>query len=200
VKRIPVAIVTALALPLAACGSFYAQAEQPQVCLTVRPQTFTLPNGGLVVAPAGGFQGTFSGQVDLGISDALPDFIVSGPPENHILRFLSLEASITSNSAAANFNWLHDLALTVTDGATTEQLAFYGGGMTTGSKVLKIGPLNAANNLVTFLQNGNMVLHLEGSVAIPAGAPIPTSWTASDQGCFSAKVKKTFQEMIDGTK
>ena len=198
-KRIPVAIVTALALPLAACGSFYAQAEQPQVCLTVQPQTFTLPNGGLVVAPAGGFQGTFSGQVDLGISDALPDFIVNGPPENHILRFLSLEASIASNSAAANFNWLHDLSLTVTDGATSDRLAFYGGGMTTGSKVLRIGPLDAANNLVAFLQNGNLVLHLEGSVAIPAGAQIPTSWTASIQGCFYAKVKKTFQEMIDGT-
>jgi hypothetical protein len=53
---------------------------------------------------------------------------------------------------------------------------------------------------VAFLQGGNMVLLLEGSVAIPAGAQIPTSWTASIQGCFSAEVKKTFGEIIDGTK
>ena len=197
-KRIPVAIVAALALPLAACGSFYAQAEQPQVCLTVKPQTFTLPTGGLAVAPPGGFQDTFSGQVDLGISDALPDLLVSGSPETHILRFLSLEASITSDSAAANFNWLEDLSLTVSNGVLTEQLAFYGGGMTTGSKVLRVGPLDGRNNIVAYLRNGSMVLTLDGAVAIPAGAPIPTSWTASVKACFSAKVKKTFQEMIDG--
>jgi len=199
VKRIPVAIVTALALPLAACGSFYAQAEQPQVCLTALPQTFTIPGGGMV-APAGGFQGTFRGQVDSGISDALPDLLVNGSPDTHILRFLSLEASITASSAAANFNWLQDLSLTVTDGVTTDQLAHYGGGMTSGSRVLKVGPLDAANNLVTFLRDGNMVLQLEGTVSIPAGAQIPGSWTATVQGCFSAEVKKTFDEIIDGTK
>jgi hypothetical protein len=187
------------ALSLAGCGSFYAQAEQPEVCLTVLPQTFTIPGGG-GVAPGAGFQGTFSGQVDLGISSALPDLLVDGSPTNHILRFLSLEASITADSSAANFNWLQDLSLTVSNGVNTDQLAFYGGGMTIGSKILKIGPLNAANNLVTFLQNGNMVMYLEGSVAIPAGARIPTGFTATVQGCFYAKVKKTFEEMINGTK
>jgi hypothetical protein len=199
-KRTPRVALVSLAASLSGCGAFYAEAEQPQACITVPPQTFTLPTGGLVVAPAGGFQGTFSGQVDLGINDALPDFLVNGSPDNHILRFLSMEASITSSSSAANFNWLEELSLTVTNGVTSDQLAYYGGGMTSGSRVLKIGPLNAANNLVTFLQNGNMVLHLEGSVAIPGGAQIPSSWTASVQGCFYAKVKKTFQEMVDGTK
>jgi hypothetical protein len=187
------------ALSLAGCGTFYAQAEQPEVCLTVLPQTFTIPGGG-VIAPPGGFQGTFSGQVDLGINDALPDFLFNGTPENHIFRFLSLEASITSTSAAANFNWLQGLTLTVTNGATSEEVAHYGGGMTTGSRVLKIGPLNAANNLVTFLNQGNMVLTLAGTVSIPAGAQIPGSWTASVQGCFYAKVKKTFEEIINGAK
>jgi hypothetical protein len=198
-KRMLLAALVPAALSIAGCGSFYAQAEQPEVCLTVQPQTFTIPGGG-GTAPVGGFQGSFSGQVDLGISDALPDLLVSGSPENHILRFLSMQASITSSSAAANFNWLQNLSLTVTNGPTTEELAHYGGGMTTGSKILNLGPLNAANNLVTFLQSGNMVLNLEGSVSIPAGAQIPGSFTASVQGCFYAKVKKTFEQIINGTK
>lgn len=197
-NRILLAAIVPAALSIAGCGSFYAEAEQPQACLTVLPQTFTIPGGG-IVAPPEGFQGTFSGQVDLGISDALPDFLVDGPPENHFLRFLSLEATITSNSAAANFNWLHDLTLTVSNGGATDELAYYGGGMTSGSKTLKLGPLDAANNLIAFLQNGGMVLQLEGSVVIPGGAPIPTSFTATVTGCFSAKVKKTLDEIINGT-
>jgi hypothetical protein len=196
-NRILIAVFVPVAASIAGCGTFYAQAEQPEVCLTVAPQTFIIPAGGLVVAPPQGFQGTFSGQVDLGISSALPDLLVNGPPENHILRFLSLEASVTSDSAAANFNWLADLSLTVSDGLLTRQVAFYGGGMTSGSRVLRIGPLDAANNLVTYLQNGNMVLNLEGSVNIPGGAQIPSSFTASIQGCFYAKVRKTFDEMIN---
>jgi hypothetical protein len=198
-KRILLAALVPTALSMAGCGSFYAQAEQPEVCIAVPSQTFTLPTGGIAVAPPGGFQDTFSGQVDLGISDALPDFLVNGSPDDHILRFLSLEASITSDSAAANFDWLDDLSLTVSSGGLTEQLAYYGGGMTTGSKVLRVGPLDGRNNIVAYLRNGSMVLTLEGAVAIPAGAQIPSSWTASVKGCFSAKVKKTFQEMIDGT-
>ena len=186
------------ALSLAGCGSFYAQAEQPEVCLTILPQTFTIPNPtALTVGP---FQGTFSGQVDLGISSALPDVLVDGLPENHILRFLSLEATITSNSSAANFNWLESASLTVSNDVTTKQVAVYGGGMTTGARVLKIGPLDPDNNLLTFLQNGNMVFNLEGSVDIPANAPIPTGFTVTVQGCFYAKVRKTFDELINGTK
>jgi hypothetical protein len=197
-NRILLAAIVPAALSIAGCGSFYAEAEQPQACLTVLPQTFTIPGGG-IVAPPGGFQGTFSGQVDLGISDALPDVLVDGPPENHILRFLSLEATITSNSAAANFNWLHDLTLTVSNGGATDELAYYGGGMTSGSTSLELGPLDAANNLVAFLRNGGMVLQLDGSVVIPGGAPIPTSFTATVTGCFSAKVRKTLDEIINGT-
>jgi hypothetical protein len=198
-KRILLAALVPTALSIAGCGSFYAQAEQPEVCITVPSQPFTLPTGGLVVAPPGGFQDAFSGQVDLGISDALPDLLVNGSPDNHILRFLSLEASITSTSAAANFNWLDDLSLTVSAGGLTEQLAYYGGGMTTGSTVLRVSPLDGQNNIVAYLRNGTVALTLEGAVAIPAGAQIPSSWTASVKGCFSAKVKKTLQEMIDGT-
>jgi hypothetical protein len=186
------------ALSLAGCGSFYAQAEQPEVCLTILPQTFTIPNP--TIQTVGPFQGTFSGQVDLGISSALPDFLVDGLPENHILRFLSLEASITSDSSAANFNWLKNLSLTVSNDTTTKEVAFFGGGMTSGARVLKIGPLDANNNLQTFLQSGKVVFELEGSVDIPANAPIPTGFTVTVQGCFYAKVKKTFEEIINSAK
>jgi len=197
VKHIHVAIVVALVLPLAGCGSFYAEAEQPQVCLTVLPQTFTIPGGG-VVAPAGGFQGTFTGQVDLGISDALPDFLYDGDPRNHVFRFLGLQASIAPTSGAANFDWLEGLSVTAFNGVTTTQLAVYEGGLPPGSRVLKVNPLDANNNLVTFIRDGSMVVNLEGVVNVPGGATVPATWSATVQGCFYAKVKKTFDELING--
>ena len=193
------AAIVPAALSLAGCGSFYAQAEQPEVCLTILPQTFNIPNPTAITV--GPFQGTFSGQVDLGISSALPDILVDGLPENHILRFLSLEATITSNSAAANFNWLESASLTVSNGATTKEVAVYGGGMTSGARVLRIGPLDPDNNLVTYLQSCNLVFNLEGSVAVPADSieRVPAEFTVTVQGCFYAKVKKTFDELINGT-
>ncbi len=198
-KRTLLAALVPAALSIAGCGTFYAEAEQPEVCLTVLPQTFTIPGGG-VVAPPEGFQGTFGGQVDLGISDAVPDFILNGPEQNHILRFLSMQASLAGSSGTANFDWLEDLSLTVSNGVTTSQLGFYSGGLPANSRVLKVGALSADNNLITFLKSGTMVLYLEGSVAVPGGAQVPASWTGSIQGCFYAKVKKTFDEIINSAK
>ena len=84
--------------------------------------------------------------------------------------------------------------------SSNEGRTYYGGGMTTGSTVLRVAPLDGQNNIVAYLRNGSMALTLEGAVAIPAGAQIPSSWTASVQGCFFARVKETLQEMIDGTR
>ena len=194
-KRILLAALVPVVASLAGCSAFNVEAEQPQACLTVPPQTFDIP-----VAPGtvGPFHGSFSGQVDLGITAALPSVVFSGSPDTHILRFLGLDASITPASGVANFNFLQNASLSVTNGVTTEQLAFYGGGLPAGTRVLSLGPLNAVNNLVGFLTNGNMVLYLDGTVDVPAGTPVPTSFTASVTACFSAKVKKTFQELIDG--
>jgi hypothetical protein len=199
-KQALLAALVPAALLVAGCGSFYAEAEQPQVCLAVLPKTFDIVAVTGARPLVGPFQGSFSGQVDLGINDALPDFIVSGSPDTHVLRFLGLDASIAPTSSLANFNYLQGLTLGVTNSATSRRLGVYGGGLPAGSMLLHIDPLDAANNLVTFLANGNMVLTVQGSVNVPAGAPVPTSITASVTGCFSAKVKKTFDEIINGTK
>ncbi len=194
-KRLLPALLAALCIPLAACNTFYAEAEQPRVCLTVPPQSFTIPGGG-IVAPPGGFTGTWSGQVDLGIGNTLPDFLVNGSTDTHVLRFLDLEATLTS-TGATNFDWLQNLSVTVSSGVVTQQLAFYDGGLTRGARTLTLEPVNPDNNLVTFLRNGNMVVFLTGTAAVPAGSPVPSTWTASITTCLYAKVRETLQEMTN---
>jgi hypothetical protein len=200
-NRTLLVVTAALAGALQGCGTFYAEAEQPMVCLTMPPQSFTVPGGG-TVAPPGGFTGSSSGVVDLGLSDALPDFLLTGQSQDRILRFLSFQATV-SGPPGANFDFLTGLRVTAQGppGSVPVELANYTRGTQTGLiTTISMNPTSPDNNLTNFLASGGLTFNVAGSVAIPAGQPIPGTWSATVSSCFYAKVHRTFQEMIDGAK
>jgi hypothetical protein len=201
-KRTLLVVTAALAGALPGCGTFYAEAEQPMVCLTMLPQTFSVPGGG-TVAPPGGFTGSSSGVVDLGLSDALPDFILTGQSQDRILRFLSFQATV-SGPPGANLDFLTGLRVTAQGppGSVPVELANYSRGTPTGRIItaISMNPTSPDNNLTDLLASGGLTFNVTGSVAIPAGQPIPGTWSATVSSCFYAKIRKTFQEMIDGAK
>jgi hypothetical protein len=199
-KRNLLVVAAALASALPGCGTFYAEAEQPSVCLTLPSQTFTIPGGG-TVAPPGGFTGTYSGAIDLGLSDVVPDFLLNGPPQDRILHFLSFDASV-SGPPGANLNYITSLELTAEGalGSTPVMLGRYARGSQTGVITsISIQPEVRQTNLSDFLAGGAITLRLSGGVSVAAGQPVPSTWTAAATTCLYAKVHKTFQQMIDGT-
>jgi hypothetical protein len=197
-NRMLLASVLPLAAALSGCGSLYAEAEQTEVCLTLPPQTFTIPGGG-IVAPPGGFSGSSSGVVDLGLSDALPDFIIGGSPDSRILRFLSLDAALVP-APGVNFDWLTDLEVQAEHAADPPvALGGFTRGTRTGLTTISLVSSHRDVNLAGFLAGGAIALQLAGSVDVPAGQAVPAAWTATVSACFYAKVKKTFQQLINGT-
>jgi hypothetical protein len=187
-----------LAASLSGCGTFYAEAEQPHVCLTLPPQTFAIPGGG-AVAPPGGFNGASGGSVDIGLADAVPAFLLDGPPENRVLHFLSFEARI--QGAGLTFDWLNNLELVAAGqpGAAPVRLARYARGGPTGATAIHLESLAPEANLADYLASGGLALTVSGDVSVPGGQAVPGTWTATISTCFSAKVRKTLQEILDGT-
>jgi hypothetical protein len=63
------------------------------------------------------------------------------------------------------------------------------------SATFSLAPRDRANDISGLLRNGDVTLLLEAdySAGFPGGA-----WSAGVSACFSAKVKKTFQELING--
>ena len=59
-KRRLLLVAAPLAVALQGCGTFYAEGEQPRVCLTLPPQTFAIPGGGAEVLSLNGIAETFS--------------------------------------------------------------------------------------------------------------------------------------------
>lgn len=188
----------ALSTGLLGCNTFYVEAEQPQVCLTMPTQSFTIPGGG-GVAPPGGFTGTYSAPVDLGLSNTLPDFIMSGPSSDRILHFLSFEATV-SGSPGANLDLLTSLDVQATGapGSTPVTLARYNRGTQTGVTRIALQSLAPDTNLSDFLASGALNLSVNGSVRVEAGQTVPTSWSAQVTSCLYAKIHKTAQQLIDG--
>jgi hypothetical protein len=191
-------VAAALAAALQGCGTFYAEAEQPRVCLTLPPQAFAIPGGG-VVAPPGGFNGASSGSVEVGLADVVPDFLLGGPEKDRVLHFLSFEARI--QGAGLTFDWLNNLDLVAggAPGAAPVQLARYARGGQTGATSIHLESLAPDANLANYLANGGLTLTVSGDVSVPGGQAVPGTWTATISTCFYAKVHKTLQEMIDGT-
>jgi hypothetical protein len=197
-KRNLLVVAAALAVALPGCDTFYAEAEQPSVCLTLPAQTFTIPGGG-GTAPPGGFSGTFSGSVDLGLSDVVPDFLLDGPSRDRILHFLSFRA--TTTLLGANFDFLDNAQLQAqgAPGSQPVDLGEYTRGTRVGVTTISL-PSRAPNvNLSDFLASGALTLHLAGQVTVPGGQVVPSTWSAEVEACLYAKVRKTFQQMIDGT-
>jgi hypothetical protein len=199
-KRNLLLVASALAVALPGCSTLYAEAEQPLVCLTLAPQTFTIPGGG-TVAPPGGFSGTYGGAIDLVLSDAIPDFLFTGRSEDRILRFLSFEASV-SGPPGANLNFITSLELTAAGapGSTPVVLGQYARGSQTGVITsISVEPEAQSANLSDLLANGGITLSLSGGVSVAGGQPVPSTWSTTATTCLYARVHKTLQEIIDGT-
>lgn len=199
-KRTLLLATAAVAFALPGCGTFYAEAEQPRVCLTLTPQTFTIPGGG-AVAPPGGFTGTYSGTIDLALSDAIPDFLFTGQSKDRILRFLSFDASV-SGAPGANLNFVTSLEVTAegAPGSTPVLLGRYARGSQAGLITsISIQPEAQNSNLSDFVAGRGITLGMSGGVSVAAGERVPSSLSTSATTCLSAKVRKTLQEIIDGT-
>jgi len=189
-----------LAFALQGCGTFYAEAEQPRVCLAMLPQTFTIPGGG-AVAPPGGFTGTYSGTIDVSLSDAIPDFLLTGQSKDRILHFLSFDASV-SGPPGANLDFVSSLEVTAegAPGSTPVVLGRYARGSQSGVITsISVQPEAQNSNLSGFVASGGITLGMSGGVSVAAGQPVPSTLTTAVTTCLSAKVHKTLQEIINGT-
>ena len=193
-KRNLAAALVPVALSFTGCGSFYAEAEQPKACIQLlTPQVFPVFPPGLPGAP-----GTFDSVVDLGLSDALPDVIIGGSPDTHVLSFQSFTLTL-QGAPGANLAWLTRLEIQAQSGTSTPvTLVDYVPGTAVSGATLTVTPQNPGQNLIGLLRNGGLTLAVSGDYdpsLFPAGT---TAVTASVSACFSAKVKKTFEEMING--
>jgi hypothetical protein len=193
-KRILLAAIAPLVLSTTACGSFYAEAEQPSACIQLlSPQVFPVIPPGLPGGP-----GTFAQVVDIGLSNALPDVLIKGSPETHIVSFQSLTFTL-QGAPGANLGWLTRLevqAQSVT--STPVMLVDFEPGTPVTGNTLTVRAQNPGQNLVGLLQNGGLTLSVSGDydpTRFPSGT---TALTANVSACFSAKVKKTLEEMING--
>jgi hypothetical protein len=197
-KRNLLVVAAALAVALQGCSTFYAEAEQPSVCLTLTPAPFSILGGG-GIAPPGGVSAAYSGSIDLGLSDVVPDFMLNGPSQDRILHFLSFRA--TTTLLGGNFDFVDNLQLHAQGAPGTQPVAL--GQYTRGSQVNVTSisfPSGASKaNLSDLLASGALTLHLEGNVSVPGGQRVPATWSAEVETCLYAKVHKTLQQMIDGT-
>jgi len=196
-----------LALTLAGCNTFYAEAEQPQVCVTLAPQTFTITGSSAAPVAEAAAATTLAGlgaQVDLGLSSWLPDFMTKGSSDSRILHLLSFSVA-ASGAAGANLDWLQSVQITVQKGTTTPVVL---ASWTPGSgQTGHVGPLltsvtvpgsNQDLNLSDFLSsNGTLVTAVTGTVD-SARLPAGSTWTGQVGVCFYAKIKKTYAELING--
>jgi hypothetical protein len=191
-KRIATSILVALlALPLPACDTFYVEAEQPLACLTLQSQSFTIP----VVAVPGGFAGEWSGTTTVNIGDVLPGFILDGPPQERRVRLVSFGVGLTSG--ATNFDWLKSLEVSVTGAGAPVSVVSFEGALPAGSRSINLPASNPGANLADLVSNGGLTLSYSGAAAVPAGSTIPTTWSGSVNLCIQARVKKTFNEIIN---
>lgn len=181
--------VLAAALATTGCGSFYVDAQQPQACLKlVTPQPLTLSGGG------GGRQ--VSATVDVGLRDAIPDFVLDGPADSSVVTFQGATVVLT-NAQGDTPSWVSNFKVTaVSPGAPSVVLVDYTAPATGPTSVtFPLAPRDRANNLIGLLQNGGLTLQLDASSSstVPPGV-----WTAGVTACFSARVKKTFDQLING--
>lgn len=181
-----IATVAPLLLSLAGCGSFYAEAEQPSACIQLTtPQPFTVnPNLG---------GGTVGGSVNLGLSDALPKELFNGSPGTNIVSFQSLTLTL-NGPGGADASWLRNLKVVATSGTLPPvTLIDYTPATPPTTRTFTLGPADPGNNLVQLIQDGNLAIGVTASYQ-DTHPPTPGIWTGSVTACFSAKVKKYFNQ------
>jgi hypothetical protein len=196
-NRILLAALVPAALSVAGCGAFNVEASQPQACLQILS-----PQALIVVPPViPGGSGEVRGSVDIGLKNAFPGFLVDGSPDNNVVRFLGGTLSL-NGPPGSDTRWVTGIKVTATNPSLPPLLlvdytAPAGG---PAGAVFNIGPRDPNNNLVTMLQNGGLTLEVETTYTTGIAIPPPSgSWTAGVNACFSASIKKTFQQLIDGT-
>ncbi len=191
-RTLPAAIAC---LVLTGCNAFYAEAEQPHICLTLAPQSFAVP----AIPPGTTDPVPFSSAVDVGLGDVIPSVLLNGPSREHVLRFQSISLTL-EGAPGVNFGFLQDLDVTVQRGVLAPVLlASYARGTSTTGATLSLDSLAPADNLTDFLQGGTLGVDVTGTIDPSRWQAGTTEFRASVTTCFSAKVRKTVQEMIDGT-
>ena len=190
-------LIALLALPLAACGSFNVEADQPLACLTLQPESITIGDG--TVSIVGPIVQTWPEQERvIPLGDAIPTFILDGAPQDRIIRLVSFGIQVTSG--VNNLNWLQNFSVSVSpNGGTAVQIATCRGCVPAGATAINVPAANGDTNLADFIDaNGNLKLSFGGTVNVPAGTTVPNTFGGRVNVCVSAKVKKTFDELING--
>ncbi|MGA8892826.1 MAG: hypothetical protein WB493_14750 [Anaeromyxobacteraceae bacterium] len=193
-NRTLTALLAVLALPLAACDSFYVEAEQPLACLTLEPQTVTIGGGSApIVGPI--TQTWPEQQQQIALGDALPSFLLDGRPEDRVIRLVSFGMQITTG--VPNLNWIKALTVSVSrNGGTPVQLANCQNCVPAGATSVTIPSTNTEYNLADVVDSsGNLTLSYGGTIDVPAGTTVPTTFGGRVNLCVSARVKKTFNEL-----
>ena len=190
-------LIALLALPLAACGSFNVEADQPLACLTLQPESITIGNG---TAPiVGPIVQTWPEQERaIPLGDAIPTFILDGPPQDRVIRLVSFGIQVTSG--VNNLDWLQNFSVSVSpNGGAPVRIVTCQGCVPGGSTTIDVPASDGDYNLANFIDaNGNLTLSFGGSVNVPAGTTVPNTFGGRVKVCVSAKVKKTFDELING--
>ena len=193
-KRLPIAALVSAALSIAGCGAFNVEASQPQACLQlVSPQAL------IVVPPViPGGSGKLTASVDIGLNNVFPGFIVDGSPNTNVVRFLGATLALTGPAGSTN-QWVRGIKVTATNPSLPPLLLvdYTPPAGAPAGVTFNIEPRDPNNNLVTMLQNGGLTLDVEASYDI-SSPPAGGAWTAGVGACFSASIRKTFQELING--
>lgn len=195
-NRTLTALFAVLALPLAACDSFYVEADQPLACFKLQPQTITI--GGGTAPIVGPITQTWPEQQQtIALGDALPSFILDGPPQDRVIRLVSFGMQVSTG--VPNLNWIQALTVSVSrNGGTPVQLANCQNCVPAGATSVTIPATNADYNLADVVtSNGDLTLSYGGTINVPAGTTVPNTFGGSVNLCISARVKKTFNQLTN---
>jgi hypothetical protein len=195
-KRALAVPATLLALATAGCGAFYVEGEITETCIT-------LPSMTVPITAAAGSTGTFSREVNFGLQNAIPDFVLQGDAGERSLRLLRLELSVPPGQlVGANLDWLTSAQLRVMpppgSPLPSQTLVQYAQGPSSlPILTVTVQPTGEAN-LADYLAQNQLALYISGEVEFPTGLPATETLTVT--GCFYAKVHETLQQLIDASK
>ncbi len=193
-NRLLAVLIASLALPLAACDTFYVEAEQPLACLKLQPQTITISGGTApIVGPI--TQTWPEQQQTIQLGDAIPSFVLDGPPQDRVIRLVSFGMQVSTG--VPNLNWIQALTVSVSkNGGAPVQLANCQNCVPAGATSVTIPSTNGDYNIADMVDSsGNLVLNFGGTINVPAGTTVPTTFGGSVNLCISAKIKKTFAQL-----